>query len=191
MQDDHTLTFPVPPESQGPEPIKKFLADLSSSVASEFQNRFKAPYEVSAADPTNNDGNWEQEVKIRQGVKVGAEVQLKWSRADPAFVTLDVSQNSKLDTYILLGVALPLSVLGAYLAYQDLPPLAFLPGRRLATGLGGVIGLLVGLPVVGVLRSIFGRKQKGENERLIAAVRSTGKDLVGRFAPGGLRKMAG
>jgi hypothetical protein len=182
MVDGRPLHVPVPPEKWDPRTIKHFVTDLSQSLTSGLRDRFTAPYQVAVEDPLTRDGDWEQALSVREGAKVGAEVQLKWSGADPAVITIDVSQNSKLDSYILLAVTMPLLFVGGYMGHQDVPPLEFLPGRKLATALGVLIGLLVALPIVALLRSALGRDAQTQNERLVTTVRATVAELAARFA---------
>jgi hypothetical protein len=179
--DDDTLSIPVPVAIQGDEPLLKFVTALSASIASGAHAHFQPPYEVSVDEATMNGGDWRQNVTVRRGTGVGAEVAVTWSKVTSRVVKLDVRQNSKLDTYVFLGVGLPFILVGACMAYFHVPPLHFLPGRKLATGLGGFIGLVASWPLIAVLQSILGREEKNENERLVATLRSMASDVAARF----------
>ena len=149
--------------------VREGVPALTAELAARFKERFPSPFEVTVDDPTLHQGTWSQEVFVRKGSTVGAQVELKWEANVPT-VTAIVTQNSKRDTQITMGVLLPLGILGAYLAYNDVGPLEFLPGKKIAATLGILIGLISGLPIVFGLRSLVGRNDKPENEKLLATV---------------------
>jgi hypothetical protein len=57
------------------------------------------------------------------------------------------------------------------MGYNDIAPLAFLPGQKIAGGLGALIALIPGFIVVSIVKSIVLNKEKSQNAQLVNDVR--------------------
>ncbi|RZJ70282.1 hypothetical protein [Flavobacterium sp.] len=151
------------------------LLKLSNDLKNKLAARFGNQYEVSSGDFTKPEKDWSHEIKIRKGSKVGASVDLKWEKSKREIVKVDVDESTKLGTMITLGVLVPLLLIGAYMGYNNIAPLDFLPGRKIAGGLGGLIALIPGLIIVFVLKSALLKGEKAENAQLVASVKEAVK----------------
>jgi hypothetical protein len=174
MQDDELVELHVPAVD-----VPGFLARQAAALVDQLRTRFGAGYEVSAEEPLARGGDWQQTIKVRKGAQVGADVDLSW-QGGPAKLT--TSTASKLGTALLVGIGLPAGAVGAYLGYNHIPPLAFLPGWRIAAALGGVMLLLAGMIVALVLDAALGRGHAAENEQLRRQVADVVRELVGGSA---------
>jgi len=146
------------------------LKNAATELLGKLKNQFGSSHTVSAGDFGLFDKDWTHEIKIRKGDKVGAEVTLKWEKSNPSELLIDVDESSKMGSMITYGVLFPFGAIGAYLAYNDMEPLAFLPGHKIAGGLGGLIALIPGLLVVYVLKSLLLKNEKEENKQLVIDV---------------------
>lgn len=149
------------------------LKNTATELLTKLKSKYGNTYTVSANDFGVFDKDWTHEIKIRKGNKVGAEVTLKWEQVNPTTLTLEVDESSKMGSMITYGTLFPFAAIGAYLAYNDMAPLAFLPGQKVAGGLGGLIALIPGLIVVYILKSVLLKNEKEENQHLVSDVRKT------------------
>lgn len=149
------------------------LQNLVNGMAGKLQKQFGAAYVVSSGTFTAPDKDWKHEITIRQGNKIGASVDFKWERSSPDVVKIDVDESSKMGNAITYGVLVPFLLAGAYLGYNDMEPLAFLPGKKIAGGLGGLIALIPGIIVMAVLKKILLKNEKEANKRLVNEVKQT------------------
>lgn len=147
--------------------IETTLQKTANELKAKLSNQFGNQYTVSAGDFNMPDKDWSHEIKIRKGNKIGASVDLKWEKSTPDILKIDVSESSKLGSTITFGVLIPFLLAGAYLGYNDIEPLAFLPGQKIAGGLGGLIALIPGLIVVYLLKSMLLKNEKAENSKLL------------------------
>ena len=152
------------------EILKKTANELINKLTSKFGNLYSISKEENAA---STDLEWSQEIKIRKGAKVGAAISLKWEATSVSVIKAEVDTDSKLGSIILYSVQIPFLIIGAYMGYNHIAPLDFLPGRKLAAGLGGVLALIPGGIVVYLLNKILLKDAKAENERLLEAIRNT------------------
>lgn len=146
------------------------LKNVATTLMAKLKNQFGSTYTVSAGEFGLFDKDWTHEIKIRKGDKIGAEVTLKWEEAKPTVLTIDVDESSKMGSMITYGVLLPFAIVGAYLGYNDMEPLTFLPGQKIAGGLGGLIALIPGLLIVYILKSLLLKNEKEENKQLVSDV---------------------
>ncbi len=147
------------------------LHNAANEVLAKLNTKFGSEYTVKANDFGVKEKDWSHEIKVRKGNKIGAEVSFKWEQADAKIVKLDVSDSSKLGSQITFITLIVFVGIGAYMGYNDIEPLAFLPGYKIAAGLGGLIGMIPGLILVGVLKSLFLKKEKEINKKLVQEVR--------------------
>lgn len=149
------------------------LKNTATGLLAKLKSQFGNAYTVSAGDFGELDKDWTYQIKIREGNKIGAEVTLKWEQTKPTILTLEVDESSKMGSVITYGTLLPFTATGAYLAYNDIEPLAFLPGHKIASGLGGLIALIPGLIVVFILKSILLKNEKEKNRQLVIDITNT------------------
>ena len=158
-------------EVRAGDKIDSILKSKLEEVVAKLHKKFGGEYELTSDDFDEADEDWSHEIKIRKGNKIGVEVDLKWEKSNPNLLSLEVDEGSKLGNRILYGCLIGFSILCAVMASNDIPPLAFLPGSyKLATGLGGVIGLIPGGILGFGLKSYFLKDEKAANEALLAAV---------------------
>lgn len=146
------------------------LKNVATTLMAKLNTQFGNSHTVSADEFGLFDKDWTHEIKIRKGDKIGAAVTLKWEQTKPSVLSIDVDESSKLGWIITLSVLIPFGIIGAYLAYNDIEPLAFLPGYKIAAGLGGLIALIPGSIVVYLLKSMLLKKEKEENKQLVIDV---------------------
>lgn len=167
MNTETTITYKLDNGLDKQTALKNIATDILAKLKTKFGNE----YVVTANDIAELDKDWAHDIKVRKGNKIGAEVSFKWEKTNADIVTLEVENSSKLGskiTYITLFVFL---MAGAYMGYNDITPLAFLPGQKIAAGLGGLIMLIPGLIVVSILKSILMKNEKEENKTLVNEVR--------------------
>ena len=152
------------------------LKNVANDVLAELKNKFGGEYIVTADEFGAFGKDWSHEIKIRKGNKIGAAVGFKWEQSQPEMVILEVDESSKMGTWITYGILLPCIIVGAYLAYNDMEPLAFLPGKKMAAGLGGLIFLVPGLVIVAILKKLLLKNEKEQNAQLVNDVRQ----LIGK-----------
>lgn len=152
------------------------LKNTSSDLMAKLQNQFGSSYSVTADDFGLFDKDWTHTIKIRKGNKIGAEVVLKWEKTNPSALLAEVDESSKMGSIIIYGGLILFMIIGAYMGGNHIEPLAFLPGYKIAAGLGGLIGLIPGAIIAFLLKSILLKNEKEENRQLVSKVISTCKD---------------
>ena len=96
---------------------------------------------------------------------------MKWEQSQPEIVTVEVDDSSKMGSWIMYGSMLSFSVVGAYLGYNNMAPLDFLPGKKLAAFLGVLIFLILGGIVAAILKGMLLKNEKEQNTQLVSEVR--------------------
>ena len=170
MQSEETIIYNLESGDRETE-LKKTANDILKQLNAKFGNE----YIVRANDFGLFDKDWSHEIKIRKGNKIGAEVSFKWENSNPEILTLDVDDSSKMGSWITYGILFPFMIIGAYLAYKDMEPLAFLPGKKIAGGLGGLIALVPALILVFIFKSLLLKNEKEQNAQLVDQVRESVK----------------
>lgn len=155
-------------ESNGDK--ETLLKNTANDILARLKNKFGHEYAVTANEFGTFDKDWSHEIKVRKGNKIGAEVGFKWEQANPEVVALEVDESSKMGSQITYGIILPFLVIGAYLGYNDMAPLEFLPGKKLAGGLGALIALVPAVILVTIAKSLLLKKEKAQNAELVNAV---------------------
>ncbi|MBD3583508.1 hypothetical protein [Flavobacterium selenitireducens] len=151
--------------------VNTTLRQSATAIQSKLQTRFGSSYAVSAGDFTEAGNDWSHEIKIRQGSKIGAEVGLRWEKAIPDVLKLEVDESSKMGNRITYSVLFVFLAVGAYMGYNDIEPLAFLPGRKIASGLGALIALVPAIVLISILKSALLKGEKEQNAKLVREVR--------------------
>lgn len=147
------------------------LQQASNTIKATLQSKFGSSYAISADAFIEADKNWSHEIQVRQGNKIGVAVGLKWEKSTPDTVLLDASESSKMGNMITYSVLLLFLAIGGYMGYNNIEPLAFLPGSKIAGGLGGLIALIPGIIVVFILKSILLKGEKEQNAKLVNEVK--------------------
>ncbi len=147
------------------------LKNTAKDIQAQLKNKFGNEYTVIANEFGTIDKEWSHEIKVRKGNKIGAEVTFKWEKSNPEIMILEVDESSKMGSQITMGIVISFILIGAYLAYNDMAPLAFLPGRKIAAGLGGLIALIPGLIIVSIVKSMLLKDEKALNAQLVNEVR--------------------
>lgn len=153
------------------------LQQASNHIKATLQSKFGSSYVISADAFIDADKNWSHEIQVRQGNKIGAAVGLKWEKSNPNVVLLDASESSKIGNIITISVLLLFLVIGGYMGYNKIEPFAFLPGYRIAAGLGGLFALIPGIILVFILKSILLKGEKEQNAQLVNEVRQVIQNL--------------
>ncbi|WP_177736045.1 hypothetical protein [Flavobacterium inviolabile] len=169
------ITYKINPNANTNTALKQAANDITSIL----QSKFGSSYAISADDFTDADKNWSHEIKVRQGNKIGAAVGLKWEKSTRDVLKLDVSESSKMGNMITYSVLLLFLAIGAYMGYNNIEPLAFLPGHKIAAGLGGLIALIPGIILVAILKSILLKGEKEQNAKLVHEVRQALQSISG------------
>lgn len=149
------------------------LKNIATETLEKLQEKFANEYEIIPSEMAEVEKDWAHDISIRKGKKIGAEVSLKWEKGNGEIVSVEVDESSKLGNQITYITLLVFILTGAYLAYNDMPPLEFLPGRRMAAGLGGLIFIIPAIPVLMILKSVFLKKEKEINAALVNEVKAT------------------
>lgn len=147
------------------------LKSTANDVLAKLKEKFGHEYDVKASEFRLVDKDWSHEIKVRKGTKVGAEVEFKWEESSPEVVTLEVDESSKMGSWLTYGIMLPFMIVGAYMGYNAIAPLDFLPGKKIAGGLAALIALIPALIIVSIAKSFLLKSAKAENTKLLSEVR--------------------
>lgn len=147
------------------------LKNTANDILNKLKNKFGGEYVVTADDFGLFDKDWSHRIKIRKGNKIGAEVTFKWEKSRPEIVTLEVDESSKMGSWITYGILLPFAFAGAHMGYNDIGPLAFLPGKKIAGALGVLILIIPGFIIASILKRLVLKNEKEQNTQLVNDVR--------------------
>jgi len=167
MDTDKTIIYKLDNSTTREKALKNMANDTLAKLRTGFGNE----YAVTADGFGEIGKDWTHEIKVRKGNKIGAAVTLKWEQSKPETVALEVDNSSKMGSQITYGTLIVFILTGAYLAYNDMAPLAFLPGKKIAAGLGGLIFMVPGIILVVILKSILLKNEKQQNAQLVNEVR--------------------
>ncbi len=152
------------------------LQNATHNILDKLKKKFGNKYEISSDELAAVEKEyWSHNIKIRQGNKIGAEVSLKWVQTLPSMLKIEVDESSKMGNYIFLGIIIPFMILGGYMGSNDIEPLAFLPGRKIAGALGAVIAFIPATILASIVKSLLLKDAKQENAKLINEVREVFK----------------
>ncbi len=167
MSTETTITRQIDPKLSPLTALKNIADDTLATLKTKFGNE----YDVIAGNFPDVDKDWTHDIKVRKGNKIGAEVTIKWQKTNAKVVTLDVTDSSKLGNQITFITLIIFLAVGGYMGYNGIEPLAFLPGKKIAGGLGGLIALIPGFIIVAILKSILLKNEKALNAKLVNEVR--------------------
>ena len=153
------------------DPVDIALQKTGNEVMDKVKAAFEGRYVITTDGFSDAGDDWKYRIKIRQGNKIGAEVELKWEKTTSGFVTVAVDESSKLGTIITLGIAVPIGLVCAYMGSNHIAPLDFLPGRKIAAGLGGLIGLIPAGILIYIVKLVVFKNEKEANKQLVAEVK--------------------
>ncbi len=169
------MTYPL--QSAEGRNLEPSLTAALSEIRSRIQSKF-GQYELSEdAYKAPEKDQWTHEFKIRSGNKIGASIDLKWQKSYGNEIRIEVSQSSKLGntiTYTVLGTFL---VVGGIMGFEHVAPLDFLPGKKIAGVLGGLLAMIPGLIVMAIVKKIALSDAKPANTALEAEVNEFVKTL--------------
>ncbi|PHK28913.1 hypothetical protein VF13_40440 [Nostoc linckia z16] len=147
------------------------LMETVAAIKEKLTTRFGNSFEMTEDPIASPEKTWTHEIKIRKGNKIGVAVEFKWESTAPSALHLDASVSSKLGSMISYGVVIGFLMLGAYLAYNDMAPLEFLPGKKIAGGLGGLLFMIPGAIVAYILKKVILKDAQAENAVLLKEVK--------------------
>ncbi|WP_109097941.1 hypothetical protein [Aquimarina sp. AU58] len=151
------------------EEIKEFVSGLAAKLDNDFGNE----YIISLGKDTEIEDDWSYDIKIRKGNKIGASLSLNWKKQHFRDLNIEVSESTKIGSFLMYGIAFPFMFIGAYMGANHIAPLDFLPGYKLAGALGGIIAFIPGIILTTLIKSIILKKYKEENVSLMKKVLST------------------
>ena len=146
------------------------LMEAASEIKEGLGKRFGNDYDITEGPIARPETTWSHEIKIRKGNKIGAVVTLRWHNHTPAVIQLNAANSSKLGSLLSYVVIIGSSILGAVLAYNNVAPLGFLPGKTIAAGLGALLFLMPGVAITYISKKIIFKDVKKENEALLEEV---------------------
>ena len=158
------------------------LKATADAVFAHLKSKFGSNYEVTSSEFGAVEKDWSHEIKVRKGNKIGAEVSFKWEESQPEIIILEVDESSKFGLQLTYGILFIFLVTGAYMGYNGVSPLDFLPGKKLAGGLGALIALIPGLIVLSVAKSVFFKNEKAENTQLVNDVKQAVSENASVYA---------
>lgn len=142
-----------------------------------LKSEFGKDFEISAEHMKGiEDGKWAHEIKVRDGMHVGASVDMTWQKKKENQLMLEVDQSTKIGNYIMMGTMIPCFMIGGIMGIFGVAPLDFLPGTKLGGLLGALIALIPGVILFLIMRSILMRNHKEENRALKAKVHALVKE---------------
>jgi hypothetical protein len=152
-------------------------AELESIVAklkSDLTPHFGGEYEISSDSLTLIEENktWSHSINIRKGMTIGASVDLNWEAEKPNELIMSVEESTKLGNTILSGSFVSFFSIGVILGYFNIAPFDFLPGKKLAGFLAGLIMLIPGIIIAFTLKNLLLKKFKNDNLELQNSVRN-------------------
>ncbi|MEM7484318.1 MAG: hypothetical protein AAF348_03840 [Bacteroidota bacterium] len=153
------------------EGIETVLNNTCTEISTKLKSEFGGAYEISFSDIEPPKEDWSHGIKIRKGSKIGAQLNLKWKKGSPAVLEMDIEESSKIGNILIYVILVPISLICAYMGLNNIAPLAFLPGRKIAAALGGIIGLIPGGILIYFFKSIFLKQEKKENDQLVKDIR--------------------
>lgn len=141
---------------------------LTISLRARLMEAFQLTYLVHSQEieKPDDNGNWSNEIKIRKGNKIGVSISLNWKKSTYKQVEIVITESTKLGSYLLYGIGFPFMFIGAYMGANNIAPLDFLPGYKLAAGLGGAIAFIPGVIIATIIKGIILKKSKEENHQL-------------------------
>ncbi|TSE02544.1 hypothetical protein [Aquimarina algiphila] len=155
----------------------KVLLEASNKIIEKIQERFANSYEIVSEEFKSPDKDWSREIKVSRGNKVGSVIDLNWTKDMPTKLEIDVTKSSKIGRILIYTIGISFLLLGAYMGMNDIEPLAFLPGYKLAAGLGGLIALIPAAILIFILQKmIITKKDNEESNKLVQDIQ---KEIMG------------
>jgi hypothetical protein len=176
--DERMFEVAIPPDKQ----TDALLNELAVAILTELKTAFPAPHETAREENDKVDDAQEVELTVRNGLQVGVGIKLLRDPVDgkPDVLSVGIEPNTKLAQYVTLGVTIPFMLVAAYMAIARVPPLDFLPGRKIAALLGALIGFVFSLPVFMGLNYALGRSSAPKNRQLVSDVATRVEAIIKR-----------
>jgi len=137
------------------ETLHEFLENLDNLL----NENFGGNYVISNDSFKAPEKEWSHAIKIRKGNKVGVQLDFNWNKTSPDDLEIEITKSSKMGSQITYSIFIIFILIGAYMGAKDIEPLAFLPGYKVAAGLGGLIALIPGAIVIFFIKKIVLTKE--------------------------------
>lgn len=148
------------------------LKNITSEILTKLENRFGHEYEIKSTELEASATEWMHEITIRKGNKIGVELTLTWNKKSGESVIISVDESAKLGSQITKIVLYGFILVGAYMGYENIPPFDFLPGRKIAAAVAGLICAIPALIVIAILKNILFKEEKAINTELANEVKT-------------------
>lgn len=168
---DLELKLPVPATAR--EKVAGY--DFANGVAKRLEGRLKqglgefSGLTVKCDEVEYSEDEFDTSVIARQGLRVGAEVDLEWEVGDTE-LSVETSTFTLLQTILGVGLVLLFGIAGAVAVLAEVPPLDFLPGRKLGLLIGFFIGAIPGFVAFMILNPLLMAGVGSQNEKLLRTI---------------------
>jgi hypothetical protein len=169
--EDLEVKIPVPANAR--EKVAGYA--FANGVAKRLTGRLKQGLgefpglSVKCDEVENSEDEFETSVIARQGLRVGAEVDLEWEVGDTE-LSVETSTFSLLQTIMGVGLTVLLGCAGVVGVIADIPPFDQIPGRRFGLLIGFIAGAIPGFILFLILNPILMAGAGPDNEKLLKAI---------------------
>lgn len=135
---------------------RKELTTLAKSLSTTLETVATGYAVTTVAPVSEEDDDWTLKVTLRDQSKNGADVEFWWKKDAPSEGLIEVTTHQAIADKVRVLILL-VAILGfMFLADQHSELLPVLRGLRVTVG--GLLGVVVGLPVAGVMGALVGQK---------------------------------
>ena len=165
LNDDNIITAQLEEDGRTDSQLRQISEDLLAATKAAFTGE----HTIKISDPDlENEDEWNRVIKVTNGAKIGASMDIRWDAHKPDKVQVEIDEKTKFGTIVFAACVAPLFFLGMYMGIEEIPPLDFLPGYKIAAILGGIILAIPGGILGAVLKSILMKKEAPVNKKLRA-----------------------
>jgi len=163
LSDDNIITVQLAGDEHADQQLSKISEDLLSATRAAFTGG----YTIKISDPDEDKSDeWNREISVANGAKIGASMDIRWDARKPDKVQVEIDEKTRFGTIVFAACILPLLFLGIYMGAEDIPPLDFLPGYKIAAALGGIIMAIPGAILGAVVKPLLMKKEAPINKQL-------------------------
>lgn len=156
------------------------LPQISEDLLAAVREKFTGDHKIKISDPDEDaEDEWNRVISVSQGAKIGASLDLRWDARKPDRVKAEIDEKTRFGTIVYAVFVVPLFFLGAYMGAEDIDPLAFLPGYKIAAALGGIILAIPGAIVGAIVKPLLMRKEAPANKQMRADLVQLARDYFG------------
>ena len=160
-------------DSTSTSDVASLLSHSVDSITKLLKDNLNNDYEIISGKVDQPGDSWTHTVKVRKGNSVGVAVELSWTNNNPGQLQVSVEESSKLGNIILWGAVVPFAAAGFYMGVEDIEPLAFLPGEKIAAALGALMGMTAGAIIGTIIKSLVIKKaDQKESDALVTTITS-------------------